>query len=480
MTSPLIISVSGLRGEIGRSLTPEVIMRYALAYSASVSDSRPFVISYDGRPSGAVYAELICSVLNAAGRSTLFAGVAATPTTGILIRQNGAAGGIQISASHNPARFNGLKLFFAQGRVIPRLEGEKILESYKKLEGKDFDQWRDFDQMGKFSILTDTVSEHLKTVLRTVDVELIRSCRFKVLLDSNHGAGSAVGKPFLEALGCEVVFCGGVPDGAFEHEPEPIAENLADIGRKVRESGAQIGFCQDPDADRLAFIDAEGHYPGEEYTIALCVLNKYEKIQTENGTDKNDLTETAENSPSVRSITINGATSQMSIDISQRFGAECWRSAVGEANVVDRMIDKGSFFAGEGNGGPIDPQVGLVRDSFVGMANLLELMARRKKTIAELVAEIPAYSIIKRKISLDPKFLPEIFDRLESKYAQWDQNREDGLRIDRNNSWILVRASNTEPIVRIIAEAESMELASEFCDEAEAVIQEIIANHRSD
>lgn len=455
MSSPLIISVSGLRGEIGSSLTPNVLIRYALVYSASVSDSRPFVITRDGRRSGRIYSELIRAALNATGRSTLDGGIAATPTTGILVRRNNAAGGIQISASHNPARFNGLKLFSEEGRVIPGRVGETILARYRETENSEMNDWRDVDHLGRNHLIEDTISAHLETVLQTVDANLIRQCRFKVLLDSNHGAGSMLGKPLLEALGCQTVFCGDLPDGAFEHTPEPIEENLVDIGAKVREAGAQIGFCQDPDADRLAFIDANGHYPGEEYTIALCALNKFEKA--------------LHPAP----ITVNCASSRMSIDLARKFGSECFRSSVGEANVVDKLLETDSFFAGEGNGGPIDPQVGLVRDSFVGMANLLELMARKKKSIAELVAEIPAYSIVKRKRALAPDLLEKVFENLEKKYAGLEQSRADGLRLDRDNSWVLIRASNTEPIIRIIAEAETAEEANQFCDEIEETVRNI-------
>ena len=202
MSAPLIISVSGLRGEVGKTLTPEVAVRYAIAFSLSIPDGAPFVITWDGRNSGSLFADAISAALNAVGRPTLVGGVAATPTCGVLIRSLGAAGGIQISASHNPIEFNGLKLFSGEGRVIPKREGEKVLETYRALErGELTPPWRTPERLGRRGEIADTISAHIGAVLETVDAELIAAKRFRVLLDSNHGAGAVLGKPLLERLG---------------------------------------------------------------------------------------------------------------------------------------------------------------------------------------------------------------------------------------------------------------------------------------
>ena len=444
--SSLIISVSGLRGVVGESLTPHVAMNYAAAYS-DLTKPGAIVITRDGRGSGIMLADTIHAALNAVGRPTIDADVAATPTTGVLIRQYQAAGGIQISASHNPSQYNGLKLFNDEGRVIPQAPGEQVKERY--LAGV-FDA-KPYDQIGIRTQCGDTTSAHLTAVLNTVDVAAIRAKKYKVLLDANRGAGSILGRKLLEALGCEVTILGETPDGQFEHVPEPTEENLQPVFARVRAAGVDVGFCQDPDADRLAVIDASGRYLGEEYTVALCL---------------NHVLQTREKG----AVVINCASSRMSQDIAEKHGVEIFRSAVGEANVVDLMKAKNAVFGGEGNGGPIDPKVGYVRDSFVGMAQLLDAMAASGKTIAELAAELPAYAIVKRKIPLALDRVPAAIAALETHYAHLPRDRQDGLRIDWPNAWLLVRASNTEPIVRAIAEAESEDAANALCDEAETIV----------
>lgn len=452
MTAPLIISVSGLRGEVGRTLTPEVAIRYAVAFSMSISNAGPFVITRDGRRSGDLFADALCAALEAVGRSVLDGGIAATPTTGILIRDQKAAGGIQISASHNPIEFNGLKLFSAEGRVIPKSAGEKVLETYRALEdGSISPPWVETGRIGRRVSLDDTISVHRAAVLQTVDVEKIAAKKFRVLLDSNHGAGSVLGKPLLEWLGCDVICKGETPNGEFAHTPEPTAENLAGILDDVRRAKVDVAFCQDPDADRLAVIDQNGRYIGEEYTVAICAKHRLSK----------------RSGP----VVVNCATSRMTLDVAEEFGVPAYRSAVGEANVVDRILSSGAVFGGEGNGGPIDPAVGLVRDSFVGMANILEAMADRRVTVAELADELPRYAILKEKATLAPERVSSALDALAEHYREYEMDRQDGLRVDFPKSWVLVRASNTEPIVRIIAEAENDSAAKALCGEVRTFIE---------
>ncbi len=452
MSAPLIISVSGLRGEVGKTLTPEVAVRYAIAFSLSIPDDAPFVITWDGRNSGSLFADAISAALNAVGRPTLVGGVAATPTCGVLIRSLGAAGGIQISASHNPIEFNGLKLFSGEGRVIPKREGEKVLETYRALErGELTPPWRTPERLGRRGEIADTISAHIGAVLETVDAELIAAKRFRVLLDSNHGAGAVLGKPLLERLGCEVICMGEEPNGLFAHTPEPTAANLSGILEKVRAAGVDAAFCQDPDADRLAVIDENGRYIGEEYTVAICAKHKLAK--------------------KAGPVVINCATSRMTLDVAESFGVPARRSPVGEANVVDLLLAENAVFGGEGNGGPIDPAVGLVRDSFVGMANILEAMALRGVPVSALADELPSYAIIKEKASLPAEKVAETLDRLEANYAEYRTDRSDGLRVDFADRWVLVRASNTEPIVRIIAEAPDACAAQALCDEVRASIE---------
>jgi phosphomannomutase len=440
-----IISVSGLRGIIGESLSPEIAMRYVTAW-AGLAPAGDVVLSRDGRSSGPMLAEAIRSGLNACGRTVIDAGVAATPTTGVLVRHCGAAGGIQISASHNPPQYNGLKLFSPDGRVISADAGRQVIARYQSGQTA----WVGHQALGHAKACPDPHAAHFDLVRGIVDTDRIRRRRFRVVLDANHGAGSVLGRRLLESLGCELTLLGGRPDGAFEHPPEPTAENLAGVLKQVTAAGADVGFCQDPDADRLAIIDEHGCYLGEEYTLALCVAHV---LGSRPGP-----------------IVTNCSTSRMSEDLAARYGVAFYRSAVGEANVTEEMQARGAIFGGEGNGGPIDPRVGLVRDSFVGMALLLDAMAQRQRTVSELAGELPRYAIVKTKMELPPEKVSAALKAIERRYAEARHDRLDGLRLDWPGKWLLVRASNTEPVVRAIAEAPTVEEAQALCDEAGRVI----------
>lgn len=446
----LIISVSGLRGVIGETLTPRVATDYAWAFSQMTPEDGPFVITRDGRASGVVLADAIHSTLNMSGRSTIDAGIAATPTLGVLIRQLGAAGGIQITASHNPAEYNGMKLFTNEGRVIPKLPGELVKRKYEEHNEVLIKR---HDEMGTRSSCEDIVSEHIGLISETINVDEIRARNFHVLLDSNRGSGSRLGRVFLEKLGCRVTMLGESPDGKFEHTPEPTEENLQPVLQNVKDCGADIGFCQDPDADRLAVIDSEGRYLGEEYTVAICV----DHVLRSRG-------------PGV--IVTNCSSSRMSEDITLKHGGIFYRCPVGEANVVDMMKAQNAIFGGEGNGGPIDPKVGFVRDSFVGMAQILDAMVRREMSVAELAAELPRYVIVKKKFNLPFSRANTLRSLLQDKYKDQRTDLMDGFRVDIADSWLLVRMSNTEPVVRIIAEAKTEERANQFCIDAEELLHE--------
>jgi phosphomannomutase len=445
-----IISVSGLRGVVGTSLTPELALRYAAAFAGEL-ESGPVVVTRDGRDSGPMLASAVIAGLSAVGRDTWDLGVAATPTTGILVRDLKAAGGIQISASHNPSEYNGLKLFSSQGRVIPAAVGQRVTERFRRATPA----WVPHYLVGQPNHHDDAVSGHVKRVLAIVDSERIRLQRFKVVLDANHGAGSLVGQALLEEFGCRITILGGRPDGRFEHDPEPLAENLADVLPRV--AGADVGFCQDPDADRLAVIDENGRYLGEEYTLALCADHI---LRHRPGP-----------------IVTNCSTSRMTECLAKKYKVPFYYSKVGEANVVDSMVDiiHHAIFGGEGNGGVIDPRVGLVRDSFAGMALILDAMAARGKPISELADELPRFYIVKTKIGLLPSRMTAGLAALEKHFAAARPSRMDGLRLDWQSSWLLVRASNTEPVVRAIAEAETETEARHLCEEAASVLARLSA-----
>jgi phosphomannomutase len=440
--SELIISVSGLRGIVGQSLTPEVAVRYAAAFAEELPPG-PVVVTRDGRHTGPLLEAAVQSSLLAMGRQCRDAGIAATPTTGVLIRELGAAGGIQISASHNPPEYNGIKLFDSNGRVISAAAGQKVSDRFRLRKPS----WKLFDQLGVCEPVHDTTISHRDLVLATCDADRIRKRKFRVLVDANHGSGSVLALPLLKALGCEVTLLGGHPDGFFAHPPEPTAENLATVLTKVLESKADIGFCQDPDADRLALIDENGVYIGEEFTLALAVDHVLRQAPGP--------------------VVTNCSSSRMTEDLAAKYGVPFFRSKVGEANVVDLMLARSAVIGGEGNGGVIDPRVGLVRDSFAGMALVLDAMASRGMTLSQLVAELPQYAIHKSKVTLAPERIADSITALEKHFADAKSDRLDGLRLDWPGKWLLIRGSNTEPIVRIFAEAPTTEEAKRLCDEAE-------------
>lgn len=457
--TPLIISVSGLRGIVGESLTPEVAVRYAPAFAESLPVGS-IVVTRDGRATGAMLADAVRGALVAMGRNVIDAGIAATPTTGVLVREHKAAGGVQISASHNPAPYNGLKLFSSAGRVIDAQAGERVKQRYLNLAQPL--AWKAHDELGRVTLCEDATSEHLRLLLATVNVAAIRARKFRVLLDSNHGAGSILGRQLLDALGCESTILGDTPNGLFAHGAEPTAENLQGVSTQVVAKKAAVGFCQDPDADRLAVIDERGRYIGEEFTLALCVEHVLRTIS-----------DGLEIRPTTRAIVTNCSTSRLAQDIAEKYGAPFFTSAVGEANVVDTMLAHDAIFGGEGNGGPIDPRVGLVRDSFVGMALILDAMAASGKPISELADELPRYEIHKTKATLAPEKLPAALAALEKHFVNATADHRDGLRLDFPQAWLLIRASNTEPIVRIIAEASTASEAQRLCDEASAIVARV-------
>ena len=468
MPSEPIISVSGLRGIVGESLTPDVAIRYVAAFAASLPEG-PVVVSRDGRTSGPMLAAAVHSALAASGRAVLDAGICATPTVGVLVKTRRAAGGVQISASHNPLPYNGLKLFNGDGRVIPAGPGREVLAAYRSGQTA----WTGYEQVGVIEPVADTTSDHLTLLQTTIDADLIRRCGFRVLLDSNAGAGSILGRQLLGTLGCEATLLGGEPTGRFEHPPEPTADNLQYVGKKVVAARCQIGFCQDPDADRLAIIDENGRYIGEEYTLAICLDHVLRTVIP--GDHAGARRVDAAVNPGAHAghagpIVTNCASSRMAQDLAKRYNVPFFRSAVGEANVVDEMLRRGAMFGGEGNGGPIDPRVVLVRDSFVGMAQVLSAMAARNLPVSKLTDELPRYEIRKTTVQLPPEKLPAALDALQKHFADATADRLDGLRLDWPDRWLIVRGSNTEPIVRVIAEAPTASGAEALCQQASAVL----------
>ncbi|MBI3467948.1 MAG: phosphoglucosamine mutase [Planctomycetes bacterium] len=452
--SDLIISVSGLRGKVGSGLTAMLATEYASAYGTFLGGGK-VIVGRDSRPSGAMLAQAVMAGLASAGCNPLDIGLAATPTCGLLVKQLGTAGGVEISASHNPSEWNGMKLFHRDGRVLNGSEAEEVKSIF---ESKKFAVCR-WDEVGRPSRYGDPHAAHLTRVLAVVDAEAIRRRSFHVVLDSNHGVGGILGSRLLSALGCRVTALGGTPDGAFDHPPEPLPENLIAVCRAVRDSQAHIGFAQDPDADRLAIVDETGRAIGEELTITLAAHHFLAKR------------------PGL--VVVNLSTTRAVEDAAAARGSKCERTAVGEANVVERMLKKNAVLGGEGNGGVILPQVVHVRDSFSGMALILEAMALHEAPVSLLVRRLPQYFMIKDKVEVDPAKLPAVLRKLSTRQKDASPNLADGLRLDWPDRWLHVRASNTEPIARIIAEAKTEPAARELIAQARGMLGVAIVKPRT-
>jgi phosphomannomutase len=434
----LIVSVSGIRGVVGGGLTPRAALAFASALGAHTGGGA-LVVGRDGRPSGSMLRHAVLAGLTAAGCAVHDLGVAPTPTVGLAVRALGAAGGVQITASHNPAPWNGLKLFGPDGRVLSAAEGRKVQELFEAGAAPAV-PWNEVGTVQDYGQAEDA---HRDRVLELVDGPRIRGARLRAFLDANGGAGGPLGRALLRALGVETVCHGCGADGRFLHEPEPTAENLRELCPMVRHEKADVGFALDPDSDRLALIDEAGRYVGEELTLALAVRFR---LGQQRGP-----------------VVINMSTSRVVEDIAAQFGSPCHRAAVGEANVADRMLEVGAVLGGEGNGGVIDPRVGLVRDPFIGMGLVLNLMAETGRKLSELAAELPAYHIVKDKYTVPRERLPALFQALPGRWPEARVNRADGLRLDWADRWVHVRPSNTEPIVRVIAEAPRQADAEGLC-----------------
>ncbi|QEL18263.1 phosphoglucosamine mutase [Limnoglobus roseus] len=444
-TSELIVSVSGIRGIVGESLPPDAAVRFAAALGTYLKGGK-VLVSRDSRPSGDMLRHAIFAGLMATGCAVEDIGIQPTPTVGIAVRTLNAAGAIQITASHNPSPWNGLKLFGRDGAVLPAAAGLEI----KKLFEAGPISFAPWDRVGSAGVPPNVEEDHAERVLKQVSVATVAAGQFRVFVDGNGGAGGPLAVDLLASLGCEVVQLNCEQNGVFAHEAEPIPAHLTDIAPWVSQHGCHVGCVLDPDADRLALIDETGACVSEEATVALAI--KY-RLRQDRG-----------------AVVVNMSTSRMNEDLAKLAGCEFYRSAVGEANVVEKMRAVKAVIGGEGNGGVIDPRVGWVRDPYVGMALILSLMAEEGKPLSQLVAELPTYSMLKTKFTVARERLGEAFGKLEKKWPTAAKDTLDGLRLDGPDWWLHVRASNTEPIVRVIAEAPTADAARQLCDEAGAIV----------
>lgn len=433
-------SISGIRGIVGESLTPDVIVKYVSAYS-QMMPAGPILLGRDSRPSGDVLCNFVAYLLNCLGREVIEIGIVPTPTVLFCVKEKGYAGGIVITASHNPIEWNALKLVNSKGKFLSPAEFAKLSELVE--QGKfDYAVW---DKLGKSEKMHDMALLHLEKVLNFVDVEKIKAKNFKVVIDTVNGAGGPIGAKLLRTLGCEVIEINTETTGYFAHPPEPTPVNLTQLSEKMKECSADVGFALDPDADRLVLAGSDGEILSEEYTLALCA-DHY--LSSKEKTD----------------LVINLSSSRLCDDVAAKHGVKVLRVPTGEIHVTESLEQTGAKLGGEGNGGVILPQINKCRDTLVGMALILEYLANNGKKIEDCAKEIGNYSFIKNKFQVTDIDLNKTEALLKEKFPDGKLNNSDGLRLDFDDSWVLIRKSNTEPIVRVFAEAKSEQRALELIE----------------
>jgi phosphomannomutase len=424
----LIKSVSGVRGVVGQDLNPQVAMQVAAAFGSWLGQGK-LIVGRDSRLSGQSLQAAAMAGLTGVGCNVVDVDIVSTPGGALMIGQHQAQGGVIITASHNPIIWNGLKLLTAEGWAPPP---EQIRQIYDRFDAQQF-AWKDVHQVGRIQIDGGTARRHVAAVVERLDVEAIRRKGFRVVLDSINGGGCVEGRLLLEELGCQVIHLNGEPTGKFAHPPEPTADNLTSLCEAVSQNGAAIGFAQDPDADRLAIVDERGQYIGEEFTLVLAAWRMLERHPGP--------------------VAANLSTSRMIDDVAQRFGQTVVRTPVGEANVGVGMRDNNCVLGGEGNGGVIWPDIVQVRDSLAGMGLVLELLATAGQSLSTLAGQVPRYCIAKRKFPADRDKAAAAVEAVKKAFAKERLNTSDGVRVDFADGWVQLRASNTEPIMRLIAEA---------------------------
>jgi phosphomannomutase len=447
MAEQLIISISGMRGIVGENLTDAIVADYGCAFGTFLKNRETIegeklsvCIGRDSRPSGQALKSAVTEGLQAVGINVIDLGMVTTPGVGVMIKELGCGGGVVVTASHNPAQYNGIKLLLDNGTAPPADASEQIKQYFLD---KNF-ALADVSDHGKITSNGQTDTTHIAKVLAIVDEGTLAARRFKVALDSVNGAGGQVTKKMLAELGCEVVAINDEPTGVFAHTPEPTVENVTTLCEVVRKEKADIGFAQDPDGDRLAIVDESGAYIGEEYSLALAAKYIFGK--------------------EVGRAATNLSTSRMIDDIAEKAGSEVIRTAVGEANVAAAMLEHDCIIGGEGNGGVIDLRVGPVRDSLVGIVLVLQLMAETSKTISQLVSEIGGYYMSKDKFAADESQALQILNSAKKLFADAKVDTTNGCRFDFNEGWLHLRASNTEPVMRVIVEAKDQRTAQKYID----------------
>jgi phosphomannomutase len=433
----LKISISGVRGVIGQSLTPTLLTRFAQAFGTHTG-SGTIVVGRDPRTSGEMVKHAVIAGILSSGGRVVDIGVCPVPTVQLQVRRRKAHGGIAITASHNPAEWNALKFIGANGLFLDAGQARELLDiyhqgEYTKVAG---------DEIRTVEEVDGATDAHIKTIIDALGPLPPATRKLRVVLDSCNGAGSIVGPKLLEALGVEVIAINVTPDGSFPRPAEPLPENLADLCAAVKKHGADVGFAQDMDADRLAIVSEQGVPIGEDYTLVLATLYVLGR----------------EPGPVVANLSTTSALE----DVAKKFNCPIFLTKIGEVNVTDKMQQQNAVIGGEGNGGVIYPRINFARDSLVGMALVLHLLADSGKTITQLLDQFPRYTVVKEKMICPSDKIAAVLKMLRQEYGNYPLDTRDGVKVTLPHGWFLVRGSNTEPIIRVVAESNEEEKAREI------------------
>ncbi len=434
---------------IGESLTPTLLTRFAQAFGTYVG-ARTIVIGRDPRTSGEMVKQAVIAGLLSSGCRILDIGMCPVPTIQLLVRHHRAHGGIAITASHNPAEWNALKFIGRGGFFLNTGQARELLDIYHQGEYTRVGG----AEMREVAELPGAIDLHIQTIMDVMGPLPPRRKKLRVVLDACNGAGSLVGPKLLAALGAEVFTINVTPNGLFPRPAEPLAENLGDLCAAVKAKQADVGFAQDMDADRLAMVSEKGVAIGEEYTLLLATLSVLNK--------------------NPGPVVANLSTTSTLQEIVNRFGCQLFLSKIGEVNVTEEMQKQSAVIGGEGNGGVIYPRLNFARDSLVGMALILHLLAETGQTITELVSTLPRFVMIKEKLVCPSDKIPAVLRVLRHEYAAYPMDLRDGVKVSLPDGWFLVRGSNTEPIIRVIAESKREADARAIIDRVYSQVQKCI------
>ncbi|WP_432633114.1 phosphoglucosamine mutase [Brachyspira sp.] len=443
----LKISISGIRGIIGDGLDIRTVVDYTAAFSCLFPKKAKVLVARDTRLTGDTIANSVISTLMASGINVIDIGITPTPTALYMVEKLKAHGGIMVSASHNPIEWNALKLIGKGGKFLD----EKSVQELNKLYDKKSSRFVKALETGTYQKIEDAIEQHIKRIIRFIDVDKIKKRNFRVACDYVNGTGLFATPKLLKALGVKEISINKEHTGKFSHVAEPSASSMKSLSELAKKNKVDIGFTQDPDADRLAIVLNDGTIVSEEYTLALCAKYLW--------------------SVGKGNAAVNLSTSRMIDDLAKEKGYSVDRTKIGEINVSSHVVKNRLYFGGEGNGGIIVPAVSPGRDSLLGIALILELMAKENKTIKEIVAEIPKYEIVKEKLEVAKIDENSFLKNIKSKFPKSKITSIDGIKVDLENGWLHVRSSNTEPIVRIIAEAKTKKEAKELIKTAIDIIK---------